>query len=96
MQIAYVPSELNLAVPISRWWQVVAKLQHADRIRAVGAQPSGPDFQVVAGPQGHSATDMVVLVRARHQCFERTVQSPPWGVVGDRDRQVWVGYQWGG
>ena len=29
--------------------------------------------------QGYSAKDMVMLARARHQCFERTVRSPRWG-----------------
>ena len=51
--------------------------------------PAGPISKLL---QGH----MVVLARARHQCFRRTAQLPPWGVVEDRDRQVWVGYQWGG
>ena len=66
MQIAHIPSELNPADPISRWWW------------------------------GQSAKDVVVLARARHWCLVRTAQSPPWGVVGDRDCQLWVGYQWGG
>ena len=46
--------------------------------------------------QGHSVRNMVLLARARYRYFERKAQSPPWGVVGARDRQVWVGYQWGG